>query len=231
VVIPVYDDVDTPPGIRPWVVWSLFALNVGVFLVFAVLPPQLVQKLAFNFGIVPAFIVEGVTPEGVTLMIPPVLTLVTYTFLHANWMHLAANMLFLYVLGDNVERAMGHLRFIVFYVVCGVAGGLAHVAMASASGAPLIGASGAISGVVSAYVLLRPTAHVTFLVAGILPITARAFWVIALWFAWQVANLVLPLAETNVAYWSHVAGFLTGLVLTALLRRPGVALTWFTRLR
>lgn len=228
-VIPVYDDADTTPGIRPWVVWILFALNVGVFLVCAALPPQFVQMLAFNFGIVPAFVVEGVAPEGVTLMIPPVLTPVTYTFLHANWVHLAANMLFLYVLGDNVERAMGHLRFIVFYVVCGIAGGLAHVAMASASGAPLIGASGAISGVVSAYVLLRPTARVTFLVAGILPITARAFWVIALWFAWQVANLVLPLAETNVAYWSHVAGFLAGLVLTVLLRRRDVALPWFTR--
>jgi membrane associated rhomboid family serine protease len=101
--------------------------------------------------------------------------------------------------------------------------------MASASGAPLIGASGAISGVVSAYVLLRPTARVTLLVAGILPITARAFWIIALWFAWQVANLVVPLAETSVAYWSHVAGFLGGLVLTALLRRRDVTLPWFTR--
>jgi membrane associated rhomboid family serine protease len=144
-------------------------------------------------------------------------------------MHLAANMLFLYVLGDNVERAMGHLRFIVFYVACGIVGGLAHVAMTSETGAPLIGASGAISGIVSAYVLLRPTARVTFLVAGILPVTTRAFWVIALWFAWQVANLVLPMAETNVAYWSHVSGFLTGLVLIALMRRPGVALPWFSR--
>jgi membrane associated rhomboid family serine protease len=229
VVIPVYDDVDATPGIRPWVVWILFAVNVGVFLALAALPPQLVQTIAFNFGVVPAFVTAGVDPEGVTLMIPPQLTLVTYTFLHGNWMHLAANMLFLYVLGDNVERAMGHLRFIVFYVACGIVGGLAHVAMTSETGAPLIGASGAISGIVSAYVLLRPTARVTFLVAGILPVTTRAFWVIALWFAWQVANLVLPMAETNVAYWSHVSGFLTGLVLIALMRRPGVALPWFSR--
>lgn len=228
-VIPVYDDVDTTPGIRPWVVWILFAVNVGVFLALATLPPRLVQTIAVSFGVVPAFVLDGAKPGDVALMIPPALTLVTYTFLHGNWMHLAANMLFLYVLGDNVERAMGHLRFIVFYAVCGIVGGLAHVAMSSASDSPLIGASGAISGIVSAYVLLRPTARVTFLVAGILPVTTRAFWVIALWFAWQVANVVLPISDTNVAYWSHVAGFLTGLVLTALMRRPGVALPWFTR--
>ena len=231
-VIPVYDESDQEPGSRPWVTWLLFALNITAFLFLTLFPAEFVQLLAEHFGVVGTYIAQGTRPEGVTLLIPPQLTLVTYTFLHGSWVHLAANMLFLWVFGDNIEAALGHLRFLLFYVACGAVGGLVHVFINPSSDIPLIGASGAVSGIVAGYLLLRPAARVTFLVIGILPVTTRAYWIVALWLAWQITNLVVPMTDmndTNVAYWSHIGGFAAGLVLTVLLKRSGVALPWWNR--
>lgn len=207
----------------------LFASNIAIYLYLSLLPAELVQLLAFYFGVVPSFVVQGADATGMTLPIAPELTLLTYTFIHGNWVHLAANMLFLWVLGDNVETAMGHLRFVVFYAACGICGALMHLAVDPTSDLPLVGASAAIAGIVAGYLLLRPMARVTFLVVGILPVTMRAYWLIALWFAWQVANVLVPMTADSVAYWSHIGGFVAGLALTVVLRRPDVVLPWFAR--
>ncbi|MGE0280084.1 MAG: rhomboid family intramembrane serine protease [Rhizobiaceae bacterium] len=228
-VIPVYDDNDLEPGFRSWIVWLLFATNIAVYLYMSLLPAEIVQLLAYWFGVVPSFIVQGSNEGGMSLPIRPELTMLTYTFIHGNWVHLAANMLFLWVLGDNVEMAMGHLRFALFYVLCGVGGGMAHVAVDPASDVPLVGASAAVAGIVGGYLLLRPSARVTFLVVGIMPVTLRAYWLFALWLAWQIANVLVPMTADSVAYWSHIGGFVTGLALTVVLRRTGVILPWFGR--
>lgn len=229
-VIPVYDENDVEPGFRPWVVWCLFALNVGIYFYIALLPAEFAQVLAYYFGVVPYFLVQGDVIAGASLPIPAGLSLLTYTFIHGNWVHLAANMLFLWVLGDNVEMALGRLRFVFFYFMCGLAGGLAHVFAAPSSDIPLVGASAAVAGIVGGYLLLRPAARVTFLVLGIVPITMRAYWLFALWLAWQIANVLVPVtADTNVAYWSHIGGFVSGLALTVVLRRSGIIMPWFGR--
>jgi membrane associated rhomboid family serine protease len=203
--------------------WIVFALNVLVLVYFWLLPAESVQILAYHFGVVPAFITKTIGTDDVSLLVPPVATLATYTFLHGNWLHLAGNMIFLWVFGDNVETAMGHIRFLAFYLLCGAAGGLAHIASEPGSAIPLIGASGAVSGIVAAYLMLHPWAHVTVLLFGLMTMRVHAYWLLGAWIAWQVFNALL-FAGGDVAYWSHLGGLLAGAALVVVLRRPGVRL-------
>jgi membrane associated rhomboid family serine protease len=140
-------------------------------------------------------------------------------FLHAGWLHLLSNMLFLWVFADNVEDAFGHFAFLLFYLLTGIAGGLTHVMMAPASPAPLIGASGAVSGVIAAYMLLYPKARIWILLFMRLPIRIGAIWVLGGWFALQVLSLLLTGEDDlQVAWWAHIGGFFAGLAITFLLR-------------
>jgi membrane associated rhomboid family serine protease len=132
-------------------------------------------------------------------------------------------MIFLWVFGDDVEAAVGHARFVLFYVLCGIAGGIAHVASDPRSMAVLIGASGAIGGVVAAYLILRPWAHVTVLLFGIMTVRIHAFWLLGAWIAWESLNLIWSNGG-GVSYWSHAGGLLAGAGLVVVLRRPGVKL-------
>ena len=172
----------------------------------------------------------GLVPGEFTGVIPPVighnpvwepLTLVTYQFLHGGWWHLISNMLFLWVFADNVEDAFGHVAFTLFYVACGILAGLAHVALAAASDAPLVGASGAVSGVLGAYCVLFPKARIWILLFMRLPLRISALWVLGGWFVLQVVSWWLDTGDsgTSVAFGAHIGGFLAGLAITFAIRR------------
>jgi membrane associated rhomboid family serine protease len=203
--------------------WVLLAVNVLGLVYLWLLTAEALQIIVFNLGIVSAFITRSISMDDLNLLMPPVLTLVTYSLLHGGWLHLAGNMIFLWVLGDNVEAALGHLRFFLFYLLCGIAGGLAHVASEPSSLVPLIGASGAVAGVVAAYLMLRPWAHITVLLFGIITVRVHAIWLLGAWIAWQVLNVLL-FPSTEVSYWSHVGGLIAGAGLVVVLRQPGVKL-------
>jgi len=223
VVIPVYDENNQNRHTRPWVMWIILSVNVLVVVYLWLLPAEAQQVIAFNFGVVPAFITNATSAVGLNLLMPPLLTLSTYSFLHGSWLHLASNMIFLWVFGDNIESALGHFRFILFYLLCGIAGGVAHVASEPSSVVALIGASGAVAGVVAAYVMLHPFAHVTVLLFGLMTARVHAYWLLGAWIAWQILNIVW-FASGGISYWSHVGGLIAGASLVAVLRRPGVQL-------
>ena len=150
------------------------------------------------------------------------LTLITYQFLHANFWHVFGNMVFLFVFGDDIEELIGHWRFLVFYLACGVGAGLAFILSAPGAATELIGASGAVAGVIAAYLMFRPCAKVTVLL-GLIPLRIRAFWVIGGWALWQIFEATSR-AQGGVAYWAHVGGLATGAALFLFMRPPGVRL-------
>jgi membrane associated rhomboid family serine protease len=145
-------------------------------------------------------------------------TIVTSMFLHGGWMHLAGNMLFLWIYGDNLEEEMGHVGFLVFYLACGVTAGLAQALPDPGSPIPMVGASGAIAGVMGGYLLLFPKAKVDVLFIFIIffRIFAIPAWIVlGLWLVIQIGSgVAIPGDEGGVAYWAHVGGFVAGLVLT-----------------
>lgn len=150
-------------------------------------------------------------------------TLVTYMFFHADVFHLIGNMLFLWVFGDNVEDAMGHVRFLIFYLACGIFAGLFHVWMVPNSDLPLIGASGAVAGVIAAYLMLHPRVGVWVLAFKVIPLRITAGLALGLWIALQV--VMVALAEVGpTAWWAHIGGLIAGAILIVFMRRPGVPL-------
>jgi len=159
--------------------------------------------------------------------VPEQFRLVTYMFLHGNVWHLFGNMLFLFVFGDNVEDALGHVRFILFYLMCGVFAGLLHSAVTVSPDVPLIGASGAVAGVVGAYMMLHPNIRVWVLfpvpILPFLPLRFSAAFVIGIWFIYQIASAIFLSGEAT-AWWAHVGGFFAGCLLIVIMRRPGVRL-------
>ena len=150
-------------------------------------------------------------------------SLFTYMFLHADIVHLVGNMLFLWVFGDNVEDAMGHMRFLFFYLACGVFAGLFHSWMMPDSDMPLVGSSGAIAGVIAAYLMLHPRVGVWVLAFKFIPLRITAGLVLGLWIALQVAMIALHV-QGSTAWWAHIGGLIAGAVLVVVLRRPGVPL-------
>jgi membrane associated rhomboid family serine protease len=161
-------------------------------------------------------------PQG-TLAVPEIYTLLTYQFLHGDIIHLLSNMLFLWVFGDNVEDAMGHLRYFIFYIVCGVCAGLMHAFMLPTSGLPLIGASGAVAGVIAAYLLLHPRVRVWVLAFRFIPMRISAAWVLGVWAVTQIIMILISQPD-QIAWWAHIGGMAAGAILILFLRRPGVPL-------
>ncbi len=137
-------------------------------------------------------------------------------------------MLFLWVFGDNIEDAMGHLRFIMFYLMCGIFAALLHSWLNPASDMPLVGASGAVAGVIAAYLILHPRVKVWVLALWRIPIKITAAWALGIWLGWQFASLLLK-SEENVAWWAHIGGFVAGATLILFMRRRGVVLFDRTR--
>ena len=159
------------------------------------------------------------TLEALGKPVPEPLTLVTYMFLHGGWLHIIFNMAFLWVFADNIEDAFGHFGFALFYLLCGIAGGLVHAIMQPASQIPVIGASGAVSGVLGAYLLLFPKARLWVFFYLPIPFRIPAVIVLGIWFATQIMGVFTPAEDGQlVAWWAHIGGFATGLILTMLLR-------------
>lgn len=181
------------------------------------------RRIAAGLGMVPALLF-GARELPVDAIVPAELTLITSMFLHGGWLHLIGNMLFLWVFGDNVEDAMGHFRFLVFYLICGIAGGLFHAAFNPDSVIPTVGASGAISGVLGAYLVMHPRVKVLVLALYRLPIRLPAYIVLGGWIAMQVFFVLADAggAKGGVAWWAHIGGFATGLLLVIPFRRAHV---------
>ncbi len=199
-----------PSGRTPYVTYALIAANVLIFLSYWSLfsDPRALNQFFFDWALIPARLNSGDNP----------LALVTSMFLHGGVMHLAGNMLFLFIFGDNMEDEMGHLPFLVFYLVCGIGAALAQYLGAPFSRVPMVGASGAIAGVMGGYLLLFPKARVDILL--IIVIFIRIFpvpaWIVlALWFGMQMIGIAGSSADAGgVAYLAHAGGFVAGLVLT-----------------
>lgn len=224
--IPVYDS-NTLRSIRwQYVTFGLILVNVAVF---AFQSSGIDQRVVASFGIVPAELfgvrIFGGAARGVNdaLAVPEGYTLFSYMFFHGDFWHITGNMLFLWVFGDNVEDAMGHWRFLAFYLCCGMFAALFHAVMLASSGAPLIGASGAVAGVIAAYVMLYPKVMVWVLVFRVIPLHIPALWAIGAWAGTQLVMAFLP-SVGPVAWWAHIGGLLAGAVLVVFLRRPGVPL-------
>jgi len=211
-----------PSGQAPYVTFALIAINVLVFLwYFTSLSEWDTQRLFLAWGLVPARLMSG---EGLE-------TVVTSMFLHAGWMHLGGNMLFLWIFGDNLEEEMGHLGFLIFYLACGAAAGLAQALPDPGALTPMVGASGAIAGVMGGYLLLFPKARVDVLFIFIIffRIFAIPAWIVlGIWLALQIfSGVATPTDAGGVAYWAHVGGFVAGLVLTLpAWRRRGASGYW-----
>lgn len=207
-MIPIGDD-NSRRRTFPVITYGLIVLNVAVFLVELNQPDT--QGYILQWGAVPARISAGHTLD----------TLITSAFLHASWWHLLGNMLFLFVFGDNVEDAFGHTRYLLFYLACAVAAGLGQVVLAPQSTLPGVGASGAISGVLAAYLIVFGNNPVRVLIT-IFPAVVPAWVMIGAWVALQFLNAYASVGQTaqsgGVAYGAHIGGFVAGLLLTALLR-------------
>jgi len=198
-----------PSGRTPYVTYALMAINIGVFLSYFTLfaDARAINAFFDSYALIPADVAAGRGYEG----------LLTSMFLHAGWMHLAGNMLFLWIFGDNIEDEMGHVPYLLFYLACGIAAGLTQVVSGPSSVVPTVGASGAIAGVMGGYLLLYPKAKVDILIIFIVffrifPIPA---WImLMIWFAMQfVGGIGADASQGGVAYWAHAGGFVAGLLL------------------
>lgn len=224
--LPLYDDCPLDNLKTPWATRLLILANIAVYALCeepALVGETVSQARVISFGMVPA-VVTGAAQLPVGLQrIPADLTLLTYMFLHVGWLHLFANMAFLWVFGDNVEDAMGSVRFVAFYLACGVAGGVAHLLSMPTAEAPLVGASGAVAGCVSAYVLLHPRVKLWVLFLMRIPLHIPARWAIGAWIAMQLANGLL-ISDDSTAWWAHIGGIVAGAALIVPMRRAGVPL-------
>ena len=219
--VPIHDNTPLHVIRFQFVTIAIIIANFAMFLTTgAFSSDQVLAGIASGYGLVPGEL-TGMVPANVAFdPIPEPLTLITYQFLHASWWHLISNMLFLWVFADNVEDAFGYVAFACFYLLCGIAGGLAHVLMAPASDMPLIGASGAVSGVLGGYVVLFPKARVWILLFMRLPLRIGAVWVLGGWFLLQIVSLFMAQdSEVQVAFWAHIGGFVAGAALTWAIRR------------
>ncbi len=207
-----------------YVTIGLIVVNVLVWLFTGVLASDTeANAAALGLGFIPAVVFDYAYLEPALQVVPDDLTVVTYAFLHLDFWHLAGNMLFLWVFGDNVEDALGHFRFLIFYLACAIVGALFHGVVSPTSEGPLIGASGAVSGVVAAYFLLHPRVRVWVLVLMRIPLPLPAFIPLALWIGQQFLMLALGLEE-NVSWSAHVGGIIAGAILVVFMRRRGVPL-------
>ncbi len=207
-----------------YVTVALIALSVAVFLYQSTLSDQAGQIFILRFGAIPGVLFgnRGLSPE--LAVVPAWLTVLTSMFMHGGWLHLGGNMLFLWVVGDNVEDALGHVRFVVFYILCGIAAALLHAITDTASVVPMVGASGAISGVIGAYLVLHPHASIQTLVIRFI-VSLPAYVVLGLWAGLQAISAVGSLGQPGgVAWWAHVGGLIAGAILVIPMRRAGVPL-------
>jgi membrane associated rhomboid family serine protease len=219
-MIPLRDDI--PTETFPFVTILLLAANCLVFIYQLSLGPGAADFIA-DMGVVPAVVIHGTEP-GVVRAVPLELTFVTSMFLHGGLLHLGGNMMFLWIFGNNVEDSTGHIRFLLFYLLCGLAAAGAHVFLNPGSRLPMIGASGAISGILGAYFLLYPRARVLTLIPigfFLQTILVPAAFFLGLWFLMQVAAgwSTFGSQKGGVAWFAHVGGFAAGIPLLLVFKK------------
>ena len=220
--LPLQDGVAMRRLRAPFMTWALIAFNIVIFLITGTHVLLDGDRVSLGFGAIPALITgKQELGEGIA-SVSPWITLFTSQFLHADWFHLGGNMLFLFIFGDNVEDAMGHIRFLIFFLVCGVGGGALFVLLDPSGVSPLIGASGAISGVMGAYLMLYPQVRIFGLVS-IIPMRIKAIYVLGLWSVLQIYSAIFT-ADSNVAFVAHIGGALVGAVLIGLFKSRDVPL-------
>lgn len=189
----------------------------AIFYLFTFYGPLGEDSVVAGFGLIPSVLFgTEILPAGYPF-VPVELTLVTSIFLHVSLFHLVGNMLFLWVFGDNVEDAMGHGRFLVFFVLCGAAASLVHAFVEPDSHRPLIGASGGVSGVVAAYLILYPRVRIWGLFLKGIPLRLPAYWAIGFWFVLQFAAAFFG-GDDGVGWFAHLGGFIAGALLIPLMR-------------
>jgi len=223
-LIPISDD--NPVDHVPFITWMLILACVAVYVWEISLGQQGMDSALTVLGFTPATLFGTETPPSAALGVPAFATIFIAMFLHGGLLHLGGNMLYLWIFGNNIEEAMGHGRFTLFYFACGFAAALAMAFVDSASEVPMVGASGAISGVLGAYMLLYPRARVHVIIPlGIIfyPLWIRAVWVVGLWFATQLLMAAISdPSKPGTAFWAHVGGFAAGIVLTPVLKSRDV---------
>ncbi len=213
---------ENPTVLWPVITLALIAANIATFLYqlsLVMVDPRLEQALVYQLGLVPAAITHGILPAG------GYATLVSSMFLHGGWMHIIGNMMYLWIFGNNVEDSMGHLRFVTFYLLTGVLAACAHIAIQPSSIVPTIGASGAVSGILGAYLILYPRARIkTLLPLGIFLTVVHlpAWFFLIFWIGWQFLSQALVPVGPNaggVAYAAHIGGFIAGVLLIPFFRK------------
>ena len=224
--LPLYDQNSLKSIPFQFVTLGLIALNAALYLVKA---GGMDHMTVASFAVIPTDLMHVNYIGGPAMgpmdrfAVPEWATLVTYMFFHFDVFHLLSNMLFLWVFGDNVEDALGHVKFLIFYCLCGAAGAIAHTLVGPQSSAPLIGASAGVAGVIAAYLMLHPRVNVWILVLRILPLRISAAYVLGFWILLQVIAVLMPQVGP-VAWWAHIGGLVAGALLVIVMRRPGVPL-------
>lgn len=223
--IPLHDANDLKYIKTQHVTLLLLAANIGVFLYMwlAASTGASLQESYVALGFIPAVVNDLAELDPALVMVPEDVTYVTYSFMHANWLHLGSNMLFLWVFGDNIEDALGHVRYLFFYFACAIAGAFVHGVVFADSDGPLIGASGAVAGIVAAYLILHPRVRLWVLAFGKIPLPLPAFIPLGVWIIVQFLLFFTEIGGT-VSWAAHVGGILAGAVLVVVLRRDGVPL-------
>ena len=209
---------------RPYVNYALIAGTVLAFVLSGGFDRYAVENAAIGFGFIPSVANHFEPMPAAYYRVPEDATYVTYAFLHADWLHLLGNMAFLWVFGDNIEDAMGHLRYGLFYFAAAAVAAVVHGWVNAESPLPLIGASGAVAGIVGAYLVLHPRVKLWILAFGRIPLRLAAMWVLGAWALFQVFNILVTNAEAAVAWWAHLGGMAFGALAIVVLRRRGVAL-------
>jgi len=222
-VIPLHDD--NPTKLTPVVTMTFIGICIAVFLYQVNLPQEPADLFAFQYGAIPSIIFGHASlSEEVRIAFPASLTLITSMFLHGGWMHLLGNMLYLWIFGNNIEDVMGHAKFVVFYVLSGILAALSHALTDPSSHIPMVGASGAISAVLGAYLLLFPRAHVLVFLPGLGMTRVPAGIVLGMWFITQLISGGMSVGATRggVAFFAHIGGFIAGMALIGFFKRRDV---------
>ncbi|WP_378948297.1 rhomboid family intramembrane serine protease [Mesorhizobium sp. ANAO-SY3R2] len=221
--IPLYDSNHLRHIRLQYVTFALIAVNVVTYFVTSLGSEEFMTATVLGLGYIPSVVHDLAELSPDLIIIPANLSYFTYSFLHGDILHLAGNMLFLWVFGDNVEDALGHFRFLAFYLLCAAAGAFLHGLIIPDSEEPLIGASGAIAGIVVAYLILYPRVKVWVLAFGRIPLRIPAWIPLLLWVGFQFTMIAIG-GESEVSWAAHVGGIIAGAVLVVLLHRRDVPL-------
>jgi membrane associated rhomboid family serine protease len=214
-ILPLWDENPFKKDRWPVVSWTLIGINIAVFLALSGMSDDAYQAFVGRWGLTPALLFH---PIGLAALVTPL----TATFLHANILHLFGNMLLFWIVGDDVEEALGRRRFAIFYLACCLLSSLGYAVSAPHSSTPEIGASGAIAGLLAAYVMFRPCKKITTLLFWFV-VRIDAYWVIGAWVLFQLGDIALA-EDDGVAYAAHIGGLIAGSVLFALMRPAGTEL-------